>query len=149
VDILCFGGTKNGIGVGEAVVFFNHDLAREFDYRCKQAGQLCSKMRFLSAPWVGMLQDGAWLKHAAHANCMAELMETELSRVPGARILFPRQANSVFVELPKTVIDKLYDRGWWFYTFIGEGGCRLMCSWDTLEEDVKAFGRDVAELMAG
>src|SRR5260370_35294695 len=60
VDVLCFGGTKNGIAIGEAVVFFNAELAREFDYRCKQGGQLASKMRFLSAPWVGMLQDGAW-----------------------------------------------------------------------------------------
>ena len=61
VDVLCFGGSKNGIALGEAVVFFNPELAREFDYRCKQGGQLASKMRFLSAPWVGMLQDGAWL----------------------------------------------------------------------------------------
>ena len=68
VDVLCFGGTKNGMPVGEAVVFFNTELAKEFDYRCKQAGQLASKMRFLSAPWVGMLQDGAWIQHAAHAN---------------------------------------------------------------------------------
>ena len=64
VDVLCFGGTKNGMAAGEAVVFFNRELAREFDYRCKQAGQLASKMRFLAAPWVGMLRDGAWLRHA-------------------------------------------------------------------------------------
>ena len=68
VDVLCFGGTKNGMNTSEAVVFFNKQLAREFDYRCKQAGQLASKMRFLSAQWVGLLQDGAWLRHAAHAN---------------------------------------------------------------------------------
>src|SRR5437588_6174554 len=76
VDVLCFGGTKNGIGVGEAVVFFNKELAKEFDYRCKQGGQLASKMRFLSAPWLGMLKDGAWLKHAGHANAMAHLLES-------------------------------------------------------------------------
>ncbi len=74
VDVLCFGGTKNGMAVGEAVVFFDRELAREFDYRCKQAGQLASKMRFLAAPWVGMLQDGAWLRHARHANAMAALL---------------------------------------------------------------------------
>src|SRR6266540_196291 len=68
VDVLCFGGTKNGTHVGDAVVFFNRELAQEFDYRCKQAGQLASKMRYLSAPWVGMLKDGAWLRHAANAN---------------------------------------------------------------------------------
>src|SRR6266481_3105339 len=72
VDVLCFGGTKNGLAVGEAVVFFNPELAREFDYRCKQGGQLASKMRFLSAPWVGLLQEGAWLRHARHANTMAK-----------------------------------------------------------------------------
>ena len=64
VDVLCFGGTKNGMAVGEAILFFNHDLAVDFDYRCKQAGQLASKMRFLSAPWVGLLENDAWLKHS-------------------------------------------------------------------------------------
>jgi threonine aldolase len=147
VDILCFGGTKNGIGVGEAVVFFNLELAREFDYRCKQAGQLCSKMRFLSAPWVGMLQDGAWLRHAAHANQMAALLDSELRKIPGASILFPQQANSVFVELPQRVVEGLHQRGWHFYTFIGQGGCRLMCSWDTTGADVREFASDVARLM--
>lgn len=64
VDVLCFGGTKNGMAVGEAILFFNRQLAEDFDYRCKQAGQLASKMRFLSAPWVGLLEDGAWLRMA-------------------------------------------------------------------------------------
>src|SRR2546423_11311036 len=82
VDVLCFGGTKNGIAVGEAVVFFNPELAREFEYRCKQGGQLASKMRFLSAPWVGMLQDGAWLRHADHANAMAKRLEKAISKLP-------------------------------------------------------------------
>src|SRR5208283_3343075 len=72
VDVLCLGGTKNGLGVGDAVVFFDTDLAKEFAYRCKQAGQLASKMRYLSAPWLGLLRDGAWLRHAAHANQMAQ-----------------------------------------------------------------------------
>jgi len=144
VDVLCLGGTKNGTGVGEAVVFFNAELAREFDYRCKQAGQLCSKMRFLSAPWVGMLTEGAWLRHAAHANRMAERLKSELEKIPGVKVLFPREANSVFVELRRPVIDSLHERGWGFYTFVGEGGCRLMCSWDTTEADVKAFAADVA-----
>ena len=68
VDVLCFGGTKNGLAVGEAVIFFDHGLAADFDYRCKQAGQLASKMRFLTAPWVGLLESGAWLANARHAN---------------------------------------------------------------------------------
>ena len=79
VDVLCFGGTKNGLPVGEAVIFFNRDLAKEFDYRCKQAGQLASKMRYLSAPWVGMLKQNAWRKHAQHANRMARLLEQKIA----------------------------------------------------------------------
>lgn len=148
VDVLCFGGTKNGTAVGDAVVFFNRDLAREFEYRCKQGGQLCSKMRYLSAPWVGMLRNDVWLRHAGHANAMARLMNELLSAIPGVRILFPHQVNSVFVDLPKPVIQGLWNRGWLFYNFIGEGGCRLMCSWDTTEDDVRAFATDLAGLMA-
>jgi threonine aldolase len=149
VDVLCFGGTKNGSHVGDAVVFFNHDLAREFDYRCKQAGQLASKMRFLAAPWVGMLEGGAWLRRASHANAMAGRLHDAIAAIPGCRILFPREANAVFVELPAAVIEALRARDWRFYTFIGEGACRLMCAWDTQPEDVDTFARDVRELMAG
>ena len=144
VDVLCFGGTKNGIHVGEAVVFFNRELAREFDYRAKQGGQLCSKMRFVSAPWVGMLKDGVWIKYAAHANAMARLMHELIAAIPGVAILFPPQANAVFVNLPQPVIQKMWAKGWLFYNFIGEGGCRLMCSWDTTEDDVRGFAVDLA-----
>ena len=146
VDVLCFGGTKNGIHVGEAVVFFDRELAREFDYRCKQGGQLASKMRFISAPWVGMLKDGVWLRHAAHANKMAEYLETKLRPFPQVNFLFPRQANAVFVELPRPIIDGLHAKGWKFYTFIGQGGCRLMCAWDTTPSDVDQFVADLQSL---
>ncbi len=146
VDVLCFGGTKNGAPVGDAVVFFNKQLAREFDYRCKQAGQLASKMRFLAAPWVGLLEDGAWLRHAAHANQMAARLHQGLTALPGLQILFPPQANSVFVQMPAALIQNLFDRGWMFYNFIGEGGCRLMCAWDTTPQDVDQF---LADLHAG
>ena len=143
VDVLCFGGTKNGIPVGEAVVFFDRDLAREFDYRCKQGGQLASKMRFISAPWVGMLKDGVWLKHARHANAMAIDLESKLVSMPQVKILFPREANAVFAELPRPAIDALRAKGWKFYTFIGAGGCRLMCAWDTTPGDIDAFVADL------
>lgn len=149
VDVLCFGATKNGASVGEAVVFFNREMAREFDYRCKQAGQLASKMRFLSAPWVGMLHGGAWLRHAAHANRMAALLHNKLRALAGVKILFPPQANAVFAELPVPIIAGLRARGWKFYTFIGEGGCRFMCSWDTTAADVEAFSADIAVLLTG
>ena len=147
VDALCFGGTKNGMAVGEAVVFFNREMAREFDYRCKQAGQLASKMRFLSAPWVGMLRDGAWLRHAAHANAMAARLETHLADLPGVRLLFPREANGVFAELPPAAIAALRAKGWLFYTFIGAGGCRFMCTWDTQPEDVDALAADLRAVL--
>ncbi len=148
VDILSFGCTKNGAPVGDAVVFFNRALAHEFEWRCKQAGQLASKMRFIAAPWVRLLCDGAWLRHAAHANKMAARLARGIHQIRGLKLMFPRQANGVFVELPVAVIAALHRRGWQFYTFIGEGGARLMCSWDTTPEDVDAFLADLKELMA-
>jgi threonine aldolase len=148
VDVLCFGGTKNGMAVGEAIIFFKKELAQEFAYRCKQAGQLASKMRFLAAPWVGILENGAWLRHAAHANRMAELLEAGLKQVPGVDFMSQRQANAVFARLRPEAAAALRDRGWRFYTFIGSGGARFMCSWDTAEDDVYALVNDVRELMA-
>jgi threonine aldolase len=146
VDVLCFGGAKNGMPLGEAVIFFDRELAFEFDYRCKQAGQLASKMRFLSAPWIGILESGAWLKNAAHANRCAAILEREVSGLPGVRIMFPREANSVFLELAEPLITGLHDKGWHFYTFIGSGGARFMCSWATREDDVAELVDDFREL---
>jgi len=146
VDVLCFGGTKNGIAVGEAVVFFNRDLAREFDYRCKQGGQLASKMRFLSAPWVGMLQDGAWLRHAKHANAMARRLEGAIKDLPGIRVAYPVQTNAVFAKIPDLAVEAMHARGWKFYTHVGGWEeSRLMCSWDTTVEDVDSFALDLAK----
>lgn len=147
VDVLCFGGTKNGMAVGEAIIFFKKELAHEFAYRCKQAGQLASKMRFLSAPWVGILENGAWLRHASNANRMAELLESGLKQIPGVEFMSQRQANAVFARLRPEVATTLRARGWRFYTFIGSGGARFMCSWDTTEEDVNALVQDIRELM--
>jgi len=148
VDVLCFGGTKNGMAVGEAVIFFNRDLAREFDYRCKQAGQLASKMRFLAAPWIGMLESGAWLSRAGHANACAALLEARLREIPGVGIRFPRQANSVFADFSPEVAAGLRERGWHFYSFIGSGGARFMCSWETTAEDVELLAADLAAVVA-
>lgn len=146
IDVLCFGGTKNGIPVGEAVVFFDRSLAEDFAYRVKQAGQLASKMRFISAPWVGMLENDVWLRNARHANAMAQRLYEGIRSLPGVRLMHPPQANSVFAFLPKPVIDQLQrERGWRFYDFIAGGGCRLMCAWDTRPESVDAFAADMAE----
>ena len=150
VDVLCFGGTKNGIAIGEAVVFFNRELAREFDYRCKQGGQLASKMRFLSAPWVGLLQDGAWLRHAKHSNDMAARLESAIRPLPRVEITHPVQTNSVFAKLPEEIVQAMHQRGWKFYTHVGGWEeSRLMCSWDTTPEDVDGFAADLAELVKG
>ena len=148
VDVLSFGGTKNGMAVGEAVVFFRHELAREFDYRCKQAGQLASKMRYLAAPWVGLLESGALVSNAAHANHCAQLLSQELLSVPSIRLIHPVQANAVFVQLPEPLLQALHDAGWHFYTFIGSGHARFMCSWQTREEDISAFGSELRALAA-
>jgi threonine aldolase len=146
VDALCFGGTKNGAPVGDVVVFFDTELAEEFGYRCKQAGQLASKMRFLAAPWVGMLETGAWLENARHANRCAGLMAEQLRTIPGVEVMMPVEANAVFAHLPPEIEPALLERGWRFYNFIGHGGARLMCAWDTTEDDVAAFVHDVRQL---
>lgn len=147
VDMLSFGGAKNGLACGEALVFFDRHLARDFAYRRKQSGQLASKMRFLAAPWIGLLRDGVWLRNAAHANAMAADLEYGLRGIPGVCIAHPREANAVFAKLPAPIAAGLHARGWIFYTDVGpSGAARLMCSWDTRREDVVAFIQDVAEL---
>ncbi len=142
IDVLCFGGTKNGMAVGEAILFFDPALAKEFDYRCKQAGQLASKMRFMAAPWVGMLESGAWLRNAAHANSCAHYLAEQIVGIPGVQIVAPPEANAVFVHAPDEILDSMHSRGWKFYTFIG-GAARFMCSWDTSRARIDEFASDL------
>jgi threonine aldolase len=146
VDVLSFGGTKNGMLTTETVVFFNRALARDFAYRVKQSGQLASKLRFAAAQWTALLHDGAWLRHAAHANAMAQRLATGLKGLPGARLLFPVEANGVFVELSPALSAGLAARGWQFYKFVGEHGYRLMGSWATTPAEVDAFLVDARAL---
>jgi threonine aldolase len=149
VDVLCFGGSKNGIALGEAVVFFNHALAHEFDYRCKQGGQLASKMRFLSAPWLGMLKDGAWLRYAKSGNAMAKRLEAGLRQIPGVKISYPVESNSVFAKLPAAAEARLHELGWRFYTgVITPNESRFMCSWDTTTADVDDLIADLKKSVA-
>ena len=145
VDVLCFGGTKNGMAVGDCVVFFRKKLAEEFEYRCKQAGQLASKMRFLSAPWLGILEGDVWLNNARHANAMAQRLAAGLAELDGVQIMFPVEANAVFAAFPQPMEAHLRSKGWSFYNFIGAGGSRLMCSWDTGIEDIDQFLVDCRE----
>jgi threonine aldolase len=145
VDVLCFGGTKNGMAVGEAVIFFDPALAQDFDYRCKQAGQLASKMRFLSAPWIGLLDSGAWLRNARHANDCAERFTSRVADLPEVGLMFPVQSNAVFVRAPEPVLEALRARGWRFYTFIG-GGARFMFAWDSDVARVDQLAADIREV---
>jgi threonine aldolase len=138
VDVLCFGGIKPGISLSEAVVFFDRKLSAEFDYRCKQGGQLASKMRFSSAPWAACLRDDVWLRYAANANRAAGLLADKLSTVPGIEIVRPVAANAVFAVISPPVHTRLQKAGWKYYEFIG-GTARLMTSWRTTEDEIIAL----------
>jgi threonine aldolase len=142
VDVLGFGGTKNGMAVGEAVLFFDRSLATDFDYRCKQAGQLASKMRFLAAPWVGMLESGAWLSNAAHANECARYFAKGVAAIPNIKIVSPVDANTVFLGASDEILDRLRACGWHFYTFIG-GAARFMFAWDADPARIDVLLRDL------
>lgn len=148
IDVLSFGGTKNGMPFGEAIVFFDRSLAEEFARRRKQGGQLASKMRFLAAPWLAMLEGGVWLRHAAHANTMASRLASAIARLPGVRLLAPVEANGVFADIPAHAIAAMHGRGWRFYTFVGATGCRFMCAWDTTPQVVDLFAADLAAVIA-
>lgn len=142
-DVLCFGGTKNGTGGGELVVFFKKELAHEFDYRAKQAGQLASKMRFIAAPWAGLLNGDVWLENARRANASAGLLAEKLIEVAGLEPAFPREANAVFLRMPESLVTQLHARGWHFYKFIEPDVYRLMCSWAVSHEVIEEFVADV------
>jgi threonine aldolase len=144
IDVLCFGGTKNGTAVGELVIFFNKQVSRGFDYRVKQAGQLGSKMRFLAASWMELLTGDIWMRNAHHANRAAHQLAQNLQREANVEIVFPVQANAVFARMDDQLALGLQARGWRFYKFIEPDVYRLMCSWATTENDIGDFIRDVA-----
>jgi threonine aldolase len=135
VSLLVVGGTKAGMPLSEAVILFDPSLSRRFDARLKQAGQLPSKGRFLAAPWIGMLESGAWTARAAHANAMAKALA---ARMPFP-LAHPVQANAVFVEMDEATLKRLHARGWSVYRFI-DGSVRFMCSWATTLEAVEELG---------
>ena len=143
VDVLCFGGTKNGAAGGELVIFFDKKISRKFGYRVKQAGQLVSKMRFLSAAWLGLLTDNVWLRNAARANEAARRLAERLQRDAGIETTFPVDANAVFVSMDEQLTKGLHARGWRFHKFIEPNVYRLMCSWATTEDEISRFIADV------
>src|SRR5205085_6032823 len=149
VESLCLGGTKNGTAAGELVIFFEKELAREFDYRAKQAGQLASKMRFLAAPWAGLLNNGAWLENARRANGGARMLSEKLTHALGIKPVFPCEANAVFLRMSEPLVGQLHGRGWHFYKFIEPDVYRLMCSWSVTEGDIDDFIKDVKSSVEG
>ena len=149
VDVLSFGGTKNGIMGGEAVVFFNAALGADFLYLRKQGMQLASKMRFIAVQFETLLTNDLWRKSAEHANRMAKVLETEIRKIPDVRIAWKVEANGVFAQIPRHAIEKIKER-YFFYPWIeDENIVRWMCSFDTTEEDVREFANFVAEAVKG
>ncbi len=144
VDVLSFGGTKNGIMGGEVVVFFDRSLGKDFRFLRKQGMQLASKMRFIAVQFEALLRNDLWRKSAEHSNRMARVLEKELSGIPRVRIAWKVESNGVFAQIPHHAIEKIKER-YFFYPWIEEEGIvRWMCSFDTTEEDVKDFAAVVA-----
>jgi len=136
VDVLSFGGTKNGVGLGELVIFFDKTASRDFQYRVKQSGHLGSKMRFLAAQWLGLLNGDVWLRNARHANEMARELAQRLKNEAGPENVYPVESNAVFVQLDAQLVRDLHARGWRFYKFVEPDIYRLMCSWSTTDEEI-------------
>jgi len=141
VDILVVGGTKAGMPPTEAVVIFDKALARRFDIRLKQSGQLPSKGRFFAAPFIGMLEDGAVLRHAAHANAMA----ARLAAAQPFALAHPVETNGVFVDMDEPTLGRLQAAGWFAYRFT-DGSVRFMCSWATTEAAVDELAAALTSL---
>jgi threonine aldolase len=136
VDVLSFGGTKNGVMFGEAVVFFNRELASDFCYLRKQGLQLASKMRYIAAQFEALLENDLWRKNARHANAMARLLESEVKKISRVKVLHPVEANLIFAEIPGEALPAIQQEVL-FYLW-GESGTnvRWVTTFDTTEEDV-------------
>jgi threonine aldolase len=154
VDVLSFGGTKNGLMGAEAVIFLNKKLIEEnnvsqnFLYMRKQGMQLASKMRFIAAQMEALLTDDLWLKNARHSNRMARLLEKQVSQISQVKIVYKVEANGVFAQIPKHVISKLQDRYFFYVWNEDKGVVRWMCSFDTTEKDIKDFTKFLREVLS-
>ncbi|SFS81692.1 threonine aldolase family protein [Brevundimonas viscosa] len=147
VDVLVFGGAKAGALCAEAIVMFDRSLARRIDNRLKQAGQTASKARFLAAPFVGLLESGAWETGAAHANLMAQRLAEGVAVGTPFILAHPVEANAVFVRMPAEAHGRLNEMGWACYRF-DDGSVRFVCSWATDAAAVDALLADMAQLSA-
>lgn len=139
VDVLSFGGTKNGMMYGEAVVFIDKKLAADFKYIRKQGTHLPSKMRFISAQFETLLGGDLWRRSAAHSNRMARILASELEKIPQIKITQPVESNGVFAEIPAKFVPALQKK-YFFYVWDEETSeCRFMASFDTTEDDIRDF----------
>lgn len=148
VDVLSFGGTKNGLLLGECVVVLNPERVRAMKHLRKLSMQLASKMRFVSVQFEALLAGDLWLRSAGHANAMARRLETAVRAVEGVTVVRPVQANAVFARLPREVSERLQKRYRFYFWDESTGEVRWMCSFDTTEEDVDSFAAALAEEMA-
>lgn len=144
LDLLSLGGTKAGMMFGEAVVVFNKELSEHFKYKHKQSMQLASKTRFIAGQFEALLQNDLGLKYATHANKMAKLLESVIKDIPSVKLTKPVQANGIFAIHPKEWNEKMWTKYPYYVWDEHTNEVRLMCSWDTTEEEVKGF----AELMS-
>ena len=139
IDVLSFGGTKNGMMFGEAVVFFNTSTIAEVPFIRKQAMQLHSKTRFIAAQFSTVLKDGLWLKAAAHANRMAQMLANEAENIPGVRITQEVQGNEIFAIIPRDKIKTLQEKCFFYVWDENASEVRWVCSFDTTESDIIEF----------
>ncbi|UIJ37597.1 low specificity L-threonine aldolase [Desulfobaculum bizertense] len=149
VDVLSFGGTKNGLMCGEAIVFLNPALAENFFMIRKQCNQLPSKMRFISAQFSAFLKDELWRSSAQQANDMAALLAKEAATVPGVEIIAPVESNQVFAKLPAEHIEALQERMFFYVWNEKEGSVRWVCSFDTTAEEIHSFVKDMRRIITG
>ena len=148
VDALSFGGTKNGLMIGEAVVLLNPKLNEDFLYRRKQAMQLCSKMRFIAAQFKAYFTDDLWKRNAEHSNAMARQLYNAIKDEKGLDVVYPVQANGVFVRLPRQVWTEL-QKHYFFYDWDEDDNVvRFMCSFDTTAEDIDLFAHTLKKLLS-
>jgi threonine aldolase len=147
VDILSFGGTKNGLMGAEAVVFLSGDEPADFRFLRKQGMQLASKMRFLAAQFAALLGTDLWRRNAAHANRMALLLAERIRNVPGITLSHPVQANGVFARVPPEHIPALQERAFFYVWNPATAEVRWMMAWDTTEDDVEQFAAAVREIV--
>ena len=147
VDAVSFGGTKNGLMMGEAVVLLNPELADGFKYRRKQAMQLCSKMRFIAAQFDAYFENDLWRRNAEHSNRMAQLLYNKVKDIQGVKVMYPVQANGVFAQLPRKVWKELQNH-YFFYDWDEDADVvRWMCAFDTTEQDILDFVAVLKQLM--